>query len=88
MKGADASMTDLRGNLNDIDLSNSDVRGSDFTGANLTGANLTAANMLDAKLGEAKLARAKMTDSIGPTGKKYGAAPTKTATTPWWKFWD
>ena len=71
----------------DVDLSNADLRGSDFTGANLTGANLTSANMLDAKLGEAKLARAKMTDSIGPTGRKYGAAPTPSAAKPWWKFW-
>ena len=62
--------------------------GADFTGANLTGANLTGANMLDAKLAGAKMARTKMTDSIGPTGRKYGAASPNLTAKPWWKFWE
>lgn len=92
MTGADFSMSDLRGNLNDAVMHQCDLRGSDLTAANLTGVDFSRSNMFDAKITDAQMTRVNMEGAIGPHGQRVGeratATPGKTKRSrAWWQFW-
>jgi uncharacterized protein YjbI with pentapeptide repeats len=101
LTGADLSMADLRGNLQDAILKKADLRGANLMGANMIGCNLEGASLKGAIMTCAHMSHAKVRGMIDVYGNRKidsdleGAAKSRTKskspmpkTVPaWWQFW-
>jgi uncharacterized protein YjbI with pentapeptide repeats len=98
--GADLSMADLRGNLQDADLRKADLRGANLMGANMIGCNLEGASLKGAIMTCAHLSHARVRGMIDVHGNKKvdseieprvrkakPSAQTQKAAPAWWQFW-